>query len=408
MPKSTRKQNPDKVGKPRPDFPLFPHATGRWAKKVRGKFAYFGSVADDPKGETALEKWLDQKDDLLAGRTPSAADPAIRTVLDLSNHFLTHKRSLLTAAEITEQTFNEYYGTCERLIRVFGKGMSIDSIVAADFARLRADIAKQWGPIRLANEIQRVRGVFKYAYEAGVTDKPPRYGPGFKKPSANVLRQNRAKRGLRMFEREELLAVLAVATPVLKGMVLLAINAGLGNHDVATLPVKAVNLKHGWLTYSRPKTGLERRVPLWPETVDALKVVLAERHEPKNPAHKNLLFVSTKGESYISKDSGHRVAKSLLYYLDKAKIRWPGLTFYSLRHGFQTVAEGARDLAAVQSIMGHAPAANDMLAVYRERISDERLKAVVDHVHQWLFGADAKTAKPDETSDGGGTAATGK
>jgi len=142
--------------------------------------------------------------------------------------------------------------------------------------------------------------------------------------------------------------------------------------------------------------------------VDALKVVLAERHEPKNPAHKNLLFVSTKGESYISKDSGHRVAKSLLYYLDKAKIRWPGLTFYSLRHGFQTVAEGARDLAAVQSIMGHAPAANDMLAVYRERISDERLKAVVDHVHQWLFGADAKTAKPDETSDGGGTAATGK
>jgi integrase len=402
MAKSTRKKKPNKVGKPRSDFPLFVHATGRWAKKVLGNFRYFGKVADDPEGKAALEKWLDQKDDLLAGRTPRPADPAIRTVLDLSNHFLTHKRSLLTAAEITDQTFNEYYGTCERLIRVFGKNTPIDSIVAADFARLRSDIAKKWGPIRLANEIQRVRGVFKYAYEAGLTDKPTRYGPGFKKPSAKVLRQNRAKRGLRMFEREELLAVLAVATPVLKGMVLLAVNCGLGNNDVARLPVKAADLKRGWLVYPRPKTGVERRAPLWPETVNALKDVLADRHEPNDPAHKDLLFISTKGESFICTNSGYRVAKLLLYYVDKAKLRRPGLTFYSLRHTFQTVAEGARDLAAVQSIMGHAPAANDMSAAYRERISDERLTAVTDYVRHWLFGDDSAT---DTSNQGGNTPA---
>jgi hypothetical protein len=57
------------VEKPRPDFPLFPHAAGYWAKKVRGKRHYFGKVATDPKGEAALDLWLDQKHDLLAGRT---------------------------------------------------------------------------------------------------------------------------------------------------------------------------------------------------------------------------------------------------------------------------------------------------------------------------------------------------
>jgi hypothetical protein len=27
-----------------------------------------------------------------------------------------------------------------------------------------------------------------------------------------------------------------------------------------------------------------------------------------------------------------------------------------------------------------------MSSIYRERISDERLRAVTDHVHAWLFG----------------------
>ncbi len=58
--------------KPRKEFPLFPHATGRWAKKIRGKLHYFGKCADDPDGVAARDLWLDQKDDLLAGRKPRA------------------------------------------------------------------------------------------------------------------------------------------------------------------------------------------------------------------------------------------------------------------------------------------------------------------------------------------------
>ena len=57
-----------------------------------------------------------------------------------------------------------------------------------------------------------------------------------------------------------------------------------------------------------------------------------------------------------------------------------------MRHVVQTVGDGARDPVAVAAIMGHAPASNDMAAVYREGVSEDRLQAVVAHVRQWLCG----------------------
>jgi hypothetical protein len=51
--------------------------------------------------------------------------------------------------------------------------------------------------------------------------------------------------------------------------------------------------------------------------------------------------------------------------------------------------------------MGHAD--ETMASRYRERISDERLIAVTDHVHHWLFGdgqSQAETESAAEAGDG--------
>ena len=41
--------------------------------------------------------------------------------------------------------------------------------------------------------------------------------------------------------------------------------------DCGTLPKSAVDLQAGWVTFPRPKTAIERRCPLWVETVEAIR-----------------------------------------------------------------------------------------------------------------------------------------
>jgi integrase len=444
---STRKRRSrkaaDRPKKPYPDFPLTPHASGTWQKKIRGKIHYFGRWAKRVNGKLeriegdgwkeALELYKAQADDLHAGRSPRVKTDGL-PVADLCNRFLTAKQRQYEAGEISarmykpgptpEQASGEYKATTDRLVTTFGKTRLVSDLAAEDFEALRDAMAKQWGPVRLANEIQKVRTVFKYGYESGLIEKPVRYGPQFKKPSAGVLRRHRAQNGERMLEAAEVRRILdALAgkqvetgrtdevtgkaqtvkvepNPALRAMILLGVNCGLGNHDCALLPLSALDLDAGWLNFPRPKTGIPRRCPLWPETVQALREAIAGRPEPRQEEATERVFVTTRGRSWLSRGIANPISVAVRNLMKTVGIHDDGIGFYTLRHVFRTVADAARDPVAIDLIMGH----NDpsMGGRYRERIDDSRLRAVVEHVRAWLFGeapVGGRSGQENATSD---------
>lgn len=410
MPKATMKKPaekpkpPDK--KPEPPwkpFPLFFHQTKQWAKKIRGKTHYFGTDA-----EAAEKRYQEVKDDLHAGRTPRPkSDGGGLTLDDLINEFLTAKKRKMDAGELDGRTFGEYFGAADRLIAAFGRTRLVSDLRATDFGAYRNQLTGRFGPAALTREITMARMVFKFGFDNDLILVPVKFGSEFSKPKPVALRKVKQAQGMRTMEAKELRKLLKLAGPQMKAMVLLGLNCGYGNFDVATLPLSALDLAKGVVDYPRQKTRVERRAMLWPETIAALKAVVASRPKSVDPAAEQLVFITKFGKSWVRQvqtlnDDGDvksmkvsrtdAVAGEFTKLLTKAGLRREGVGFYSLRHVFRTIADEIPDRAAIDRVMGHTD--KTMAAHYREwkrdAREDARLKAVTDHVRAWLFGARGK------------------
>lgn len=379
-----------KAKKPRPDFPLWKHPSGRWCKKIRGRFIYFGKVADDPKGEAALEVWLSQKDDWLAGRTPRSTPADGLTLRELCNQYCSAQELKRDAGRITHRSFLDSLATSKLIINAFGLHRLVDDLTPQDFDALYARLVKRKYSLNTqANIVRRVRGLFMYAFKNGLTEKPLRFGTVFVAPRKELFELQREdfalKHGPRAFTAAELRTVIKRASQPLRAMILLGINTGMGNEDIGRLPTSALNLDAQLVEFRRTKNGTKRRCFLWPKTVASIQESLETRPQPKD-ATSDAVFITKYGHPWATKTQHGPISKEMTKHLRNIGIYRPGLSFYSLRRTFESVAGGIRDQVAVDFLMGH----NDqtMAARYREYIEDGRLRAVVEHVRQWLFGTE--------------------
>ena len=394
------------AGKPYRSFPLTPHRSGQFCKKIRGKIFYFGKV-DNP--DAALKRYHEHCRDLHSGKATRVERTDEITVAELANEFLSAKDRKRENGDIEAATFVEYHRDCELFVTFFGKGRSISSITRDDLAGYREYLSRGANATTLSNRVGNARSIFKFAYDKELIDKPVRFGDEFKRPERRVIRRAKAKSGRTHFLAAEIRQLIVGASPDQRAMILLGINCGIGNKDIGNLPSSSIDLERGWLDYPRGKTGVERRCPLWPETVAAIResmAVAAKKTIKRRPESQGLLFVTRGGmpcvrETFVPSRNGkphvvpHDVIKTAIQRgLKRAGISQKGLGFYGLRRSFETIGSETGNQVAVDHIMGHVPASSDMGAVYRQHVAESALRQVTEHVHDWLFGkAPAKSKR---------------
>lgn len=360
-------------------FPLFQHkGRGYWCKTVLGKHHYFGKVADDPQGKEALKLWLYKKDWLLAGLEPPPYDPdgeSTISVKHVCNQFMASKEAKLEAGDLSQRTFDELKQTCKLVMQVIPPALEAKLLVPVHFNKLMARINSRYqSPNSRGKFVGQVKAIFNYAYRQGIIDRPVNSGIDFAKPKAKAYQQHENSKGDQSFTAADIKSLLKHASVNMRAMILLGLQAGFSNNDLAELPRAAV--KGDWIEWPRTKTAVKRRVPLWKETKQAIKVAI-EAGKPD-------------GELVFYRNGLRYRDRRFICYEFTATAKLAGVvdhSFYDLRRTFQTIAENHCDdfdLPAIKAIMGHKERRDDMSARYRQNISDARLQAVVASVKKWI------------------------
>ena len=382
-PQSTKKAKRTKPAKPKKDYPLFPHASGQWAKKVKGRILYFG-IWDDP--DAALTLWLHEKDYHYAGVQPPPIGETAITVGHICQMKIDSINSQIATGEKTVNAARPYVRARKRIEKFFGKNTPVKMLTPERFAALRTQLAKDVSLKTLEGRIAEIRAIFNHAKKNGKLTRPTEqlWGTQFNKPSLDNLEAESDKKGDRILTADEIKSLLAHASPTMKAMILLGINCGYGNTDCGQLEFRHID--DGYAVLRRGKTKRKRRCPLWPETKKAIEDIAGERTE-------RLVFVTKYGNTWQPqmKDSkaGKQtytdpIAQEFAKLRKRASVSGYGKTFYTLRHMFQTIGDETLDFVCVMDLMGHKD--TTISAKYRGDLTDARRKKVTQHIRKWLFG----------------------
>jgi integrase len=332
-PKRKRKSN---------SYGLYLHPTGQWCIKIKGESKYFGTNEQNAIVEYC--QYLDQQ--------RNGVQPTVETVKDLCNKWIDSK---IVGPELTQRSYDRYFKIGYTIVKTLGDRYC-SSLGPNDMTTLRNALHQT--PTSLAVEVAVCRMVFKYGNE--YHNLAIKYST-LKMPSRGTIRRHKAQGSKRMYEPTELRKILRKSPPAMKPMILLGLNAGLGNQDVAEL--RWEHLSGNWCDYPRRKTGINRRFMLWPETIKAL---------------------GKRGTGRICTMPYSSIGKFFTETLKATGLYRPRVGFYVLRHVFQTIGNRAKDAVAVHAVMGHVD--DSMSANYTEEpVQDDRLVAVTDCVRKWLF-----------------------
>jgi integrase len=354
-------------------FPASPRADGRFQKRIRGILHYFGESGNRVG---ALAEYERVKNDLYAGRDPRpVVDDESLTLKELANRYISERELEVAAGRLNA----DWHQQCKKAIDRFGMRVggsrTIGGLRPDDFADYGRHLSKALGHHAYNRERESIVSMFRHAADSDWIERPVRFGKGFRKIAANVIREARADKLVEPTDLVILLSFLALEHPQLEAMMLLAINAGFGATDCAILKWTHIDVDGAIINLRRQKTHIERKSPLWPETIESLRSL--------NIAGP-FVFRTKHGNNWTAESIAHQLAKQI----DRLNaVRGEDAPLDTVmgdfRHTFATYANENGDTDSWKRIMGHALAG--LKATYVETIFAPRLRKVVEHVRSRMF-----------------------
>jgi integrase len=385
------------------DCPLFAHASGTWAKTIDGKHKHFGPWHDLPG---AMKRWEAFDSARKAGREPRPVPNGSITLRQLVNRYLTFHHARALAGQIAVRSFQDLKGVAETFVEEFGPSLPVQQLAPDNFSAYHAKLTARYGVHALKRTVTLVKQIFRWGYENDLIDRPVKYGPSFKGQKKEKVAERRRRKD-KSFTPGEVRKMIDLATIPLRAMILLGVNAGFGNTDIGTLEWADVDLDAAVIDTHRHKTGIPRRCTLWPETVAALREVKALKRRGDGD-DADIVFLNQNGTRYvrevvemkdgviarsitidaIPQEFARLLGKAGVYKMSSPKKGRPrpvsdGRGFYCLRRTHRTWADEMKDPPAAARLMGHGD--ESMAGVYVQRIGDDRLKAITDHLRSKVF-----------------------
>lgn len=364
-----------------PDFPLSYHKASRqFYKTHKGRRYYFGGAPVEAR-QRFDEEWS------FIVRGLAIPESVGLTVEGLINLWLDDRLTDANAGLIETKTWDRYKRWGAFCADQLGRKAAASAITTNDFKELhRAITAKtKDSPSvgRVAVNIAKMP--WKWGLDNGKVDKVA-MGSRFKGPPKSELRVKRFDRGRQTYEAAEIHKMLGSAQPYMRAAILLGINGGYTQAEIATLESDWLDLKSGVIDHLRGKTKFARRVTLWPETIKALQKM---PYHPRQADARGFLFATRNGRPYAD-DGANGIAQAFTRLMVKHGVELEQSGFGKLRATHRTVADGANDANASKLIMGHA-LGQGVEEHYIRSIDDNRLQAVTDHVRAWLFDGKSST-----------------
>jgi len=368
MKKPRRKTRSDK-------FPLTLHPTGQYCKKINGKIYYFGT-----NKKQALQRYLDQATYLHGYPYVTArgfdGSMALKELCDL---YLRYQHARVRAGAISARHYTDQVKSLNKLMSFLGKGRRIRAISTLDLQDYKQRLQNAHSTAQKPNShISTLKAMFHWARRNDILERIPNIDAVSK---GKIVQQQRYT-----FDFKQIAKLLSLANVQMRAMMWLGLNCGFGCMDCARLKWTDLDLEKSRVRLPRNKTAVPRDLPLWPETIKALKKV---------PRLGVLVFYTAEGHPWVRTRARTQADGTVKYttinaisamftrLMTKARIVAPkGTGFYALRRTAATLAARSGDPFAVQRLLGHVNL--DMATRYVQDVSAQTDR-VIENSRKYLM-----------------------